>query len=273
MIVINPAVQATIDAYGSRIPHGLIVAGPTGVGLSGVAAEITRALKAVQLTVQPMKNETVDLDKGVITVDSIRNLYEITKTSPKATRVVVIDYAERMGATAQNAFLKLLEEPPQNTHFLLLTHAPDQLLPTIHSRAQLLEVQPISLQQSEAFLDSMKIFDATKRTQLLFIAAGLPALLSQLASDEAAFTARAQLVRDARTLVQGSRYQVMQLAQKYKDDRVAALAIVEDAMKLLRRSVAQGGDAPVQKIKTLLEVYERIRANGNIRLQLAASVV
>ena len=273
MIVLHPSTAATIDAYGQQIPHGLIIAGPVGVGLSGAAETIVTQLRAVRLLVQPMKNDVVDTEKGVITVESVRNLYEITKTRPHKTRVVVIDFAERMGVPAQNAFLKLLEEPPANTHFFLLTHAPEELLPTIRSRSQRLDVQSVSLQQSESLLDSMKVFDATKRTQLLFIAAGLPAALTRLVQDDGVFAARAQLVRDARMLVQGRRYEVLQVAQRYKEDRIAALTVIEDAMKLLRRSVSQGGDQSIHKIERLLEVYERIRANGNIRLQLAASVV
>lgn len=275
MQLLHPATQALIESYGPNLPQGMIISGPKGVGLSGVVAMIVRQLKALQITVLPMKDDTVDLEKGVITVASIRQLYDQTKTISKRPQVVVIDYAERMGPGAQNAFLKLLEEPPLNTYFVLLTHDAKVLLPTIHSRTQHIEARPISTAQSEMLLDTLKVLDSTKRTQLLFIADGLPAELQRLVADEALFMKRAQIVRDARTFVQGRKYEALTLAQKYKDDRAASLVLLEDAMKLLRRSAAKQPDAAqvLSKIQALLSVYERIRANGNVRLQLAASIV
>jgi DNA polymerase-3 subunit delta' len=243
--------------------------------LSAAADRVVRQLKGVATTVLPTKNEAVDLEKGVIAVESIRRIQEQTRTVSKAPRFVIIDYVERMGHGAQNAFLKLLEEPPRNTYFLLLTHTPETLLPTIHSRAPQLEIRPITQQQSEALLDSLKVFDATKRTQLLFIAGGFPAELHRLVQDSKAFEKRAQIVRDARLLMQGKKYNGIVLAQKYKDDRASSLILASDALKLLRRSAAQQTNAVhiLAKIDHLIQVYERIKANGNVRLQLAASVV
>jgi hypothetical protein len=275
MQFIHSATLATIQAYGQQLPHGLIVSGPIGVGLNGVAQQIVSSLSAIATTVLPTKNDTTDLEKGIISVESIRRIQDQTKTIAAKPRVVIIDYAERMGQTAQNAFLKLLEEPPKNTYFILLTHTPETLLPTIHSRAQHIEVRPITKQQSESLLDGLKVFDATKRTQLLFIAGGYPAELHRLASDDKLFTKRAQVIRDARLLVQGKKYDGIVLAQKYKDDREGSLTLISDALNILRRSAVQQQDAAqvMSKIEQLLIVYERLKANGNVRLQLAASVL
>jgi replication-associated recombination protein RarA len=275
MNLLHPATKATIDACGLQVPQGLIISGPVGVGLSGVAAEIAQRLKGQTITVQPTKDDKIDLEKGIISVDSIRKLYDQTKTITKTPRIVVIDSAEKMAANAQNAFLKLLEEPPKLTHFLLLTHTPESLLPTIHSRAQQLFVQAITKDDSEKLLDHLKVHDATKRAQLLFIASGLPAEIARLVADEKAFQKRAQVVRDARTLANGRRYEGLVLAQQYKDDRAGALILLQDAMKQLRQSAAKQSDAQqiLAKINHLLQVFERVKANGNVRLQLAASVV
>ncbi len=58
-------------------------------------------------------------------------------------RVAILLDAERMGAQAQNALLKLLEEPPDGLLLLLCTSAPEALLPTILSRCQQLRLQPV----------------------------------------------------------------------------------------------------------------------------------
>ena len=271
---IHPSTKQHLDSITHDTPQSMVFTGPGGVGLSAAVLYIADILHAKPIYVLPEKDEKVDIEKGVITVDAIRRLYAMTKTIETGTRIVVIDYAERMGTQAQNAFLKLLEEPGKNTHFILLTHSVSKLLPTIQSRVQITEVMPITLTQSEALLDELKVTNAQKRAQLLFIASGLPAFLTILASDEKLFEARAQVIRDARTYLQGSIYERLKLSLKYKDDRQGALTLLLDAMKLLQGSLKSGQNPEqVKKVTTLLNAYERIEANGNVRLQLSAVVV
>jgi DNA polymerase III delta prime subunit len=272
--IINPATLAQLDHMTQTFPHAVILHGPRGVGLTGVAEYIRDELRAVMTTVLPERNEKVDLQSGVISVSSIRRLYDQTKTTPQGRRLIVIDYAERMGSQAQNAFLKLLEEPGRDIHFLLLCHDAGSLLPTIRSRAQSVEVQPVTQSQSEALLDTLKVTDATKRAQLLFVANGLPAELQRLMSNDDVFQARATLIRDARTIVQGHAYDKLAVVQYYKDNREASLILLTDAMNMLHNSVVKEAQSrSIATLASLLEAYERVLANGNLRLQLAAHVV
>jgi DNA polymerase III delta prime subunit len=257
----------------SNLPQSLLITGPFGVGLSAIHTHLMDQLGIVAQVILPERDEKVDIAKGTISVDIIRRLYDMTKTIETDKRLIVIDYAERMGSQAQNAFLKLLEEPGQNTHFVLLSHEPAKLLPTIHSRVQEFEVRPISLGQSQALLDELGVKDAKKRSQLLFMAEGLPAELNRLHADEEYFAARSQIVRDARQFLQGSSYDRLTLAQTYKDDREKALLLVSDALRLVRLNIEEGKVSLLPKINQLLATYERIAANGNVRLQLAASMV
>lgn len=266
--------EMRLKSLAAALPQSLIISGPVGVGLTGVVKYIADTLDTKPFIVLPEKNEVIDAENGTLSVDSIRRLYDLTKTVETRKRVVVIDYAEKMGIQAQNAFLKLLEEPGKNTFFILLTHQPDRLLPTIQSRAQRIDIQPITLEQSEALLDELKVNTAQKRAQLLFIAQGLPAELSRLVTDEEYFTARSQIVRDARTYIQGSSYEKLRIAQQYKDSRSDALVLLTDAMKMLQTSAQQQRVAnQISKLDALLHAYERVEANGNIKLQLAAGVV
>ncbi len=61
---------------------------------------------------------------------------------------VMIYLPEKMNSTAANKLLKILEEPPQQTLFLMVTHAPERLLPTILSRCQLFRVEAASTQSA-----------------------------------------------------------------------------------------------------------------------------
>ena len=272
--IMHPVSEATLSLLMKDLPQSLLLMGPVGVGLGTAAQYIASEIGDVSFTVLPEKDDKINIEKGVISVDSIRRLYLQTRSIQTGKRVIIIDYAERMGSPAQNAFLKLLEEPGEGTYFILVTHSPSRLLPTITSRAQLLELRPITRTQSEAFLDTLMVNDATKRTQLLFMADGLPAELTRLVNDEAYFESRASIVRDARDILQGTTYRKLQVAQKYKDNREAALALLLDASNILHRSIsAKPQESLIVQIDALLFAHQQIQANGNIRLCLARLVL
>src|SRR5690606_7707449 len=76
--------------------------------------------------------------KTVITVDEVRKLGSFLHLSAPdgGRRAVIVDPADEMNPQAANALLKMLEEPPPGVTFLLVSHAPSRLLPTIRSRCR-----------------------------------------------------------------------------------------------------------------------------------------
>jgi DNA polymerase-3 subunit delta' len=80
-----------------------------------------------------------------ISVDQVRSLSRLFSISPSFSpwRVVIVDAADDMERPGANALLKLLEEPPSNSLFLLVSHAPARLLPTIRSRCRALRFNPL----------------------------------------------------------------------------------------------------------------------------------
>lgn len=272
--IINPACETTLALLMQDLPQSLLLTGPVGVGLGTIAHYIADEVGDSSFTVLPEKDDKIDIDKGVISVDSIRRLYMQTRSIYSGKRVIVIDYAERMGQPAQNAFLKLLEEPGEGTYFILVTHTPARLLPTITSRAQLFELRPVTQLQTETLLDRLEVKNEKRRTQLLFMAAGLPAELTRLAMNEDYFESRAAIMRDARDLLQATVYKKLLVINKYKDDRDAALTLLIDASSILRRSIsAKPHESLIGQIDALLFAQQQIQANGNVRLCLARIVV
>jgi DNA polymerase-3 subunit delta' len=250
------------------------VTGPVGVGLGTIVRYIAGSIVKTVEVVLPEKDEKVDLEKGVISVESIRRLYTQTRSVHIGKQVIVIDYAERMGHQAQNAFLKLLEEPAEGVYFIIATHSPTTLLPTILSRCRQVVLRPLTHAQSEVFLDQLDVKGEKKRTQLLFMADGLPAELTRLSSDEAYFESRSSIVRDAREILQSTVYQKLKVINTYKDDREAALRLLDVVSNILERSIRQKPqDTLIRQIDALLYARQQIQANGNIRLCLARLVV
>lgn len=81
-----------------------------------------------------------------IRVEQVRDLNRrfITHPTFSSRRIVILDGAEYCEVSTSNALLKLLEEPPQGTIFILITHAPGRLLPTIRSRCRTLRFSGLS---------------------------------------------------------------------------------------------------------------------------------
>lgn len=94
----------------------------------------------------------VDDRNTLITVNEARNLME--KLSLVAFegryKTVIVYLPEKMNREAANALLKLLEEPPVGTLFLLVTHSPEKLLTTIRSRCMMLTLKPLSKEERVA---------------------------------------------------------------------------------------------------------------------------
>lgn len=92
--------------------------------------------------------------KTQITVDEVRRLKSFFQLSAAdgGQRVAIVDAADEMNVSAANALLKLLEEPPAGVTFLLVSHQPARLLPTIRSRCRELRLAPLGPADMEAAL-------------------------------------------------------------------------------------------------------------------------
>ena len=170
------AVDQFAAAWGSRkIHHAWLLAGLRGVGKATFAQVAARRILAegagppVDLagletpSDHPMVKlvdagshpdmrwlERLPKEKGEglardITIHQIRALGEFMGMTAALSpwRVAVIDSMDELNREASNALLKMLEEPPPNTIFLLVSHAPGRLLPTIRSRCRLLQFEAL----------------------------------------------------------------------------------------------------------------------------------
>lgn len=92
--------------------------------------------------------------KGEIVIENVRGIGAfLSMTSGEGGwRVVLVDAADEMNRNAANAILKLLEEPPRRSIFLLLAHNPARLLPTIRSRCRTLALPPLNDETVQALL-------------------------------------------------------------------------------------------------------------------------
>lgn len=107
---------------------------------------------------RPVDEKTGKL-RGAITIDEVRKAGRFfSQTSGTGNwRIVIIDPADDLNRNAANAILKILEEPPKRAMFLVLSHAPGKLLPTIRSRCLPLKLEPLSAGDMERALAQLGI--------------------------------------------------------------------------------------------------------------------
>lgn len=158
----GPSEQWRNALAGPRLHHAWLLAGKRGLGKSAFADRAARELVAQEglsavtgdhpdiiRLVHPPKDdkEAAKRDEGKpyevkrnIPIDLVRSMQQRLTTRPTmgARRVIIVDPADDMEKGAANALLKSLEEPPAGTFFLLVSHQPARLLPTIRSRCRVL---------------------------------------------------------------------------------------------------------------------------------------
>src|SRR5882757_4427494 len=173
------AETALLNAYRSgRIPHAWLIGGAQGIGKATLAYRIARFVLAHRspLAFDVQRAETLGVDpsdpvarhvaagahgglltlqrtlndKGVmrtvITVDETRETISFfgSTAAVDGWRVCIVDTVDELNPNAANALLKILEEPPQQSLFLLVSHAPSRVLPTILSRCRKLPLRPLT---------------------------------------------------------------------------------------------------------------------------------
>lgn len=265
---LHPSTKTKLTSALSALPHALLLSGEAGTGLGTIAKQI--AGKELLTLIEPIDSkEHINHESGTITVAKIRELYEQTRSKSTTRRIVIIDDADRMSLGAQAAFLKLLEEPHERIHFILTTHFPRRLLPTIRSRLQTITVEPLSAAQTNEFLDSLGVSDQKTRVQLQYLAAGLPAELIRLTTDDTYFKRRAEVMSSTRTFLTGTPYQKLLVIHAYQQDKTSALQLIDSALVVTKHSLrAKPQHNLIKQLSALLRAREKIEANCNIRLQL-----
>jgi len=285
------AVEQFRTAWDSRtLHHAWLLAGPRGVGKATFArgaavrllaeaagpqfdapgletpedhpiATLIRAsshpdMRWLERVENPKKPGTLYRD---IIVEQVRDVGAFLGLAPALSdwRVVVIDTVDELAPAGANALLKMIEEPPPNTVFFLVSHAPGRLLPTIRSRCRRLDLHALDDDAMASVLErQLAETDAAERQRLTPLAGGSVGRALAFASLDLG-----PLEQSARSILRegdpdNSKRSALasQLARKAAADRYAAF------LELLPSLVAKEArrlDEPQRE--RALEAYARVR--------------
>lgn len=161
----NEESKSVLTGFTEReaFPHALILAGPEGSGKRLLASLIAtsiacraegrrpcshcEACRKIREGISPdVITVTALKDRRTIGVEAVREIRHTAYIHPNdlSVKIYVFPDAERLTGQAQNALLKLFEEPPRGVYFLLLTSSASSLLPTVRSRAPELRMEVFS---------------------------------------------------------------------------------------------------------------------------------
>ncbi len=165
----------------NRFPHGLILAGPKGIGKATLAYQIARTLLNTSSPVSFQREDHQDLSKTdhLIRANNHPDLFTLEKSIDEKGkiskdipidrarsvvtffsqtsiddnwRIAIIDCVEDLSTKGANALLKILEEPPRKCLLILISHNQSGILPTLRSRCQILSCHPLNNSECKSVL-------------------------------------------------------------------------------------------------------------------------
>ena len=157
----------------NHLAHAFLFCGPRGVGKTTCARILAKTINCTQITKEGEACNTcescVSFEKGASmniheldaasnnSVDDIRALVEQVRFAPQAGKykVYIVDEVHMLSASAFNAFLKTLEEPPPYAIFILATTEKHKILPTILSRCQIFDFKRITNNDTVVHLEEI----------------------------------------------------------------------------------------------------------------------
>ena len=156
----HDTLKTFMDAWNDRENHPIhpvwMFCGPRGIGKATLAYKIAKSVYGnvgdffiIDLAHNLDDRGNIKADAKNISVNTVRNMIERMQMSSMSGqwRVVLIDAVDELTVAAENAILKLLEEPPAQTLFLLVTHQLSAVLPTVRSRARVEKMHPLSMSE------------------------------------------------------------------------------------------------------------------------------
>lgn len=169
-----------VVAWNGRNEHPIhpvwMLAGPRGIGKATLAYKIAKMVYGnvgdffiLDNTRSLDKDGVIKPDSKSISVYTVRAMIDRMQLSSMSGdwRVVLIDSMDDLNTSASNALLKLLEEPPAKTLFLLIVHQLANVLPTVRSRARVEKMRPLTIAQlrelCNRFMPDANVSDETLR--------------------------------------------------------------------------------------------------------------
>jgi DNA polymerase-3 subunit delta' len=279
-LVIHENTKRQLTNLAANPAHALLLLGPDGIGKASVAAKLLSELIGIPL--EKLRDhpytQWVYPTNNTISIDTIRDVQKFVqlKTTGKGSirRVICLEHADGMTQEAQNALLKVLEEPPTDTVILLTAQHKRALLPTILSRVQLVHVLAPTQEQLEVhFANHNK--DAIRKAY--FLSGGLPGLMHGILADDQNHPLLLQ-VTIAKEVLQKTTFERLAMVDSLSKQKESLDALLSALERIAQSGLTQAAStANNRQIKQWHQIQKQVFAakdalakNANTKLVLTS---
>lgn len=256
-ILLNPRTKSALIAISKNPPPSTIIYGEPGIGKATVAGWLAKSLLGQKTNVANL----IEIKPGnSITIEQIRELKQKLRLqipgNKKIRRLVIVHKAHLLSIDAANAMLKIIEEPPEATIFLLTTTTKNSVLPTIRSRSVMVQVLPVADDELHRLASS-----ASKLQDLstyLLISDGRPASFHKLLNDGG--LEQLQELNQAKKFLASDSFERLMYASTLNDKEMlqSFLDSLEKTARIANKSaVSKNNKKAVQKWLKILRQIQR----------------
>lgn len=224
-----------------EVRHAYLFSGPPGLGRRTLALRLAQALnceqpiaagepcrlcrncKQIEAMTHPDLNVIqAENEGGILKVDQVREVQRVLNLKPYQSkyRVALFLRFHEANDNASNALLKTLEEAPAHAVLILTADNPEQLLPTVVSRCEILRLRPLPFETISADLTGRGV-DEDQARLLAHISGGRPGYARRLSEDASLLEKREERLNDLQTLLPAPRVEKFSYAEKLAKDKDA----------------------------------------------------
>ena len=235
-----------------EVRHAYLFCGPPGLGRRTLALRLAQALNCTKTitpgipclscrdckqiesmqhpdlnVIQALDEDGLPKENGTLKVDYVRAVQHSMSLKPYQAkyRVALFLRFQEANDSAANALLKTLEEAPAHAILLLTADTPEQLLPTIVSRCEVLRLRALPISAIESDLLDRGV-DEERARLLAHISGGRPGYARRLVDDMTLLEKREERLNDLQTLLPASRVEKFSYAEKLAKDREVMRQII-----------------------------------------------
>lgn len=276
-LLVHPTTEYQLKSLINSNPHAVLVSGNKGLGKETIAQELINSLSDLDITKNPYFLK-ITPEHSSIGISEIRHINEfLNRKTPGKTslrRFILILDAQTMTDEAQNAILKTLEEPPDDTMIVLTTDDVTSLKSTIRSRAQQLQVLPVDERSAQDHFKD-KAYSESAIRSAFHMSDGRPGLMASLLKQSSEHTL-VQGIIQAKAILTMSVYDRLKLIEglnKQKDSTNELLWGLERVVLTgLRQEADNKNEGATRKFydisRCIADAQDKLAKNVNTKLVL-----
>lgn len=274
--------QLQSDLNSGSINHAYFFVGPQSIGKYALAKAFAQELQTrgkenkEEITRHIANNTHLDTyvfenENNIISIKDIRDIQEyMTRSFDSQYRILLLQDIERMPIPAQNAFLKILEEPPKNTIFLLTCSHIGKILSTILSRVQVVKMSVLSDEKICTYLEEEFSIAPEKSKKIAYSAQGRVGTAKSLAESADALEEEISKLEQIQAIVEKKNLiGAFNLADEASKDTQSSKQTLQRLLVVLRNKLHSSPTTTCAKhIESVCKSFQYIDQNINKKLVL-----